>query len=333
MWIKTYPGEENYHLFSDVPKYLYPEGSLRFVYGNEPVEHHLVGCYVYYSDQKPLGRFALYFNEELSFKNLKTLCIGSYECIDDQHVANIILERAKNEAKFSGGEYLLGPMEGSTWNNYRFSTDHKGRNFFMEPYHHLYYNDQFKKAGFIEIAHYVSNLINPISFDAERLEKLDKRFKEQGAIIRHIDVDHLENELDKIAQFSNEAFKENFLFSPIDPSLFVKKYGKLKEYFVPEFIWMIEDAQGELHALMFALHDYCDASNETVIIKTVARKENSPYRGVGTYLVDKLIAKAMQRGYKKAIHAFMLETNDSMVISARYNHKGQKSYSLYGIEL
>lgn len=332
-WLKMKPDEEHYQLFTDLPKVIYPENSQRIGLGHEPVEENLHSCYVAQLKEQTVARFALYLNPALEYGNKRTCTIGSYECIENSNIAKEVLSFAQNEALQQGAEFLIGPMEGSTWNSHRFSRTHEGPNFFLEPYHHLYYNDHFINFGFKEIAQYSSNIVDNTHYNAQRIEDFDKRLADRGVKIRQFNMGCVEEELFKIAVFSNEAFHKNFLFTPIDPKLFVAKYKKLSSYFKPELIWMLEDAAGELHALMFALHDYCDTSNKTIIVKTVARKASSPHLGVGTYLVDKLMQQAKAMGYERAIHAFMLDSNDSRIISDRFDTDSVKHYTLYGKEL
>lgn len=327
------PGETKHQQFVELPRLLYQEGSERFVLGHEPVKEHLIGCYTAFSKEEAVARFALYLNPSLKYQDKSTCCIGSYECVNDDTVAALVLNHAVAESQKQGVEYLLGPMEGSTWNSYRFSRKYEGKNFFLEPYHHLYYNEQFINNGFEEIAQFSSNIVDNTHYNAQRITDFDQRLAERGVKIRPFNTTMLEEELHRIAVFSNEAFHHNFLFSPIEPAQFVEKYKKLSSFFKPELIWMLEDNKKEIHAIMFALHDYCDPTNKTIIVKTVARKASSPHLGVGTYLVDKLMQQAKTKGYERAIHAFMLDTNDSRIISDRFESDAAKHYTLYGKEL
>ena len=175
--IKTLPGEFDYKSFDELPVSLYPKNSPRFIFGNEPVETHLEGCYVLFSNNKALGRFAFYENKELKYKDETVACIGSYECVSDSVVSTKLLDYAKNLARQRGYKWLIGPMEGSTWNNYRFSNHNNYRNFFLEPFHHIYYNNQFKSSGFEIIAEYFSNLDEELYYDESKLNKFESIFK------------------------------------------------------------------------------------------------------------------------------------------------------------
>jgi len=224
-------------------------------------------------------------------------------------------------------------MEGSTWNNYRFSNHNKFPNFFMEPYHHDYYTELFEAFGFKKIANYISVLDTDIKIETEKITKFESIFKKKGAHFRNLDISNLEDELYKIARFNNEAFSDNFLFTPIAEEDFVKKYLSYQKYFNPDLIWIVEDESGAIQALSFSIKDYMNTKEESLIIKSLARRKDSAYRGIGTYLVHKTYQLANQQGYKSLIHAMMIQDNASVAISEKYSQMDYISYSLYGYEL
>lgn len=332
--ITTRPGNDNFHLFDALPKQIYPENSPRFVLGNDPVpSEYLVNCYVLVEDTKAIARCALYLKPGLEVNGKKACTIGSFESIDDADAVTFLLATVSKEAKSRGFEFVVGPMEGSTWNNYRFSDHNRHTNFFMEPYHHDYYGNLWESCGLEPIARYISNLDTHLTFDDDRISKWEERYKENGAIFRSIDLENLETDLLKLAQFNNEAFKENFLFTPIAPSDFVKKYAQLKQYFDPELIWIVEDQAGEIQAISFSIPDYLDTSGKTLIIKSLARKKDTPFRGIGSYLAGKTYQIAAKRNFERVIHALMIHDNNSVSISNNYEGDTYKSYTLYGKEL
>lgn len=332
--IETLPSEESYPLFEGLPKQLYPEDSQRFVLGNDPVlSDDLNACFILLEKENVLARCAVYENQELHVEG-KTVCtVGSFECVDDVEVAEALLNHVKERAKQRGFEKIIGPMEGSTWNNYRFSDHNEHPNFFMEPYHHDYYGKLWQACGFESVADYISNLDNQMTSDADRIATFEKMFSSQGAQFRSIDLENLEEDLKKLARFNNDAFQDNYLFTPIEEDAFVAKYLQLKKYFDPELIWIVEDASGEIHAISFSIPDYLDPSGKSLIIKSLARKKDTPMKGIGAYLIAKTYYIAQQRKFEKVIHALMIHDNHSVAISNKYEGGNYKSYTLYGIDL
>lgn len=331
--IKTLSEKADFELFNTLPKLLYEKDSQRFTLGHNPSEEHLEGCYVLLRNNEPVGRFALYCNPHLEYNNKMACCLGSYECVNNSEIAKKLIDHAIERAKQLNYKYLIGPMEGSTWNSYRFSVHNEQPNFFMEPYHHVYYNQQFEASGFSPIAHYVSNLDATLEYDLDRLEKLEKHYLERGAIMRNLNMGNLETDLFNIARFSNDAFANNFLYTPIDEDEFVRKYLKLKPLFNPDLVWIVEDTSCEMQALSFSIKDYNDPEGKTLIIKSLARLSGSTFGGIGGYLASKTNLIAKTQGFEKIIHALMIDDNASVRISEKHAGEAFKTYALYGLAL
>jgi len=333
--IRTQKGDKNFDLFSDFPKEIYPKLSPRFILGHDAVDAHLEACYVLLENGMVKGRLAFYENPKLFFKGEKAACIGSYECVDESNFSGILINYAKDLAKKKGYDYLIGPMEGSTWNNHRFSINDDKPPFFMEASHHRYYPKQFLKAGFSVISDYFSNQDEKLEVDLLQLQKFETHYLNKGAVFRNLNPNDLENEFKKIAKFSLDAFSDNFLFSPISLEDFIAKYKKIEPLIDPNLVWIVENATGEIEAFIFSVLDHFDKinGNKTLIIKSMARKRDSKFKGIGSYLAAKTIALAKEQGFKKIIHAFMIKDNASKLISEKYADAPFKTYALYGISL
>jgi hypothetical protein len=333
---KSMPGEPAHIAFDSFPQRIYDTSSPYFKLVNQPVIQHLEGCYTMYQDKELVGRFALYENSALNYQGERTAAIGSYECIDELEVSEHLLAHAKNILRSKGYIWIIGPMEGSTWNNYRFSDHNDHPNFFMEPYHHGYYNQQFSNAGFQKIAKYYSNLAESPDLDVDKLDQFEKHYAEQGAVFRKLNLHDFANELKKIAELSLEGFSDNFLYTPITVEDFVSKYEKLEHLFDPELVWIVEDQVGKIHAFVFCIKDFFDETESTLIVKSVVRKLSSPFKGIGSYLAKKTIAMAKKGGYSKTIHALIKTDNFSIQLSEHagsHTENQYKSYSLYGQKL
>ena len=321
------PGQANYSMFEKLPELLGLNDSLEGV-SNE----YLHSCHVMVRDNFPVGRFAIYRNDDLLYKGMKAICIGAYHCIDDDFLAKKLLNYASNICKDLGYEFIIGPMNGSTWNKYRFADKESINSFFLDVQNPAYYNRQFGLLGFETIAKYFSNLDDDLNFDKESLISFEKYFAKRGANIRNISLVDFENELVRIADFSNLAFSENFLFTPIDREKFVQQYLKLRQIMNPKFIWIVEDSNKEIQSIFFAINDITDKEGKTLIIKSIAVRKNSPYKGIATYLARRLNQIASEMGYEKIIHALMIKDNLSMNASKKFGHE-LRSYSLYGKQL
>jgi len=295
-------------------------------------ETHLISCWVLMDDEKkvPIGRFAFYINPELNYEDKKIGAVGKYACIDDNEAAKALFGQVEKIARESDCNMVIGPFDGSTWNDYRLNTKQKSDSFFLEPNYPTYYNTHFQQAGFAVLATYYSQATEVLSRNEDALNAQQQKYESAGAIFRQIDLGNYKEELEKIAHFSNKAFKENFLFSPIAIESFVEKYLMIKPIIDPTFVYLVNNQEGDLWALCFAIKNLNDPTGKTLIIKTLARTKDAPLKGIAYFLGAKTGAEAAKKGYTKVIHALMRSDNASRDASKRIDGEVISEYVLYG---
>jgi len=299
----------------------------------EVVENkYLHSCHLLMDGNEAVGRFALYVNEQLSYQGHTVICIGAYACVNNDAVAAELLNVAITKSEALGYHYIIGPMNGSTWNDYRFAKGEVDRSFFLDVTNPSYYNNQFVFAGFRSIAEYCSGEDNSLRSSKEQLDRFQQHYTKQGVKIRNIDLDNLQEELYKIADFANKAFADNFLFTPMCRIQFVQKYTLLQAFMNPEFILIAEDQEGNMQAILFAIEDISNSERKTLIIKTMACKLDTTFRGIATYLGRRLVQIAYEKGYERIIHALMHKSNLSLNASNNFGSTFRE-YVLYGKKL
>ncbi len=327
--IKLKPGDPDFYLFENFPEKIYPADSTRFKLPDQLNTDLLASCYVLMDDGEVKSRAALYNNPYLSYNDKKTFCVGNYESVDDLNASFELLQHISLEAKNAGGEFLIGPMNGSTWDSYRFSTHHEHPNFFLEPYHHLYYNHHFLNAGFHVIGKYFSNKGNIIHNQPELIER-ENELKNAGVNFRNIDLADFENDLEKLYELSSIAFKKNFLYTPISKAAFLKKYNETRKVVNPEFVVFAEDKNKQLIGFLFCVNDFFNTREKSLIIKTAARHPDNKWRGLAHVLFNIVCVRALEQNYTSLIHAFMYDGGTSVGITKDFSGNEYKNYALYG---
>ena len=331
--IQTKPGATDFRYFEALPKIIYPSNNIR----HKQTEHinttYLDSCYVLLMDDEPKARLCIYNNPELSYHGRVTACLGNYECVDEPLASEKILETAINKAKQSGFEFLIGPMNGSTWDQYRFSLHNDAPTFLLEPYHHVYYNHQFTQAGFEVIARYKSRIDRSMNCNMPEILKAEESFIASGLHFRRINMALFEHELDKLYPFISEAFRNNFLYTPIKRETFFAKYLEAAPLIHEQFFLIAEDDYGHIAGFIFSYPDLYNRDEPTLVIKTLAREASPKWKGLGYVLINKVMDAAKKSGYKSVIHAFMIDEGKSTANSNFFFGKNYKQYALYGIAL
>lgn len=326
---KLLPGDRDFHVFETLPQSLYPENSIRHRQNDKPGADFLTACYVAVQNGAAKARVALYSNPALHYNGIPAFAIGNYECVNDHGIAADLLAHVAKEIN-QPGQFLIGPMNGSTWENYRFSLDHDSPPFFMEPYHHLYYNDHFRAAGFKPIARYSSFIDTGFFCDYPEVIRREAELTAAGMRIREMNMNDFENELRRLYAFITTAFEDNFLYTPVSWKTFSSKYREASVIIRPEYVLLAEDGDNDLIGFIFCYDDLFNTSEKNLVIKTLARHPSERWKGLGQILGNRVIRLARERGYASQIHAFMINDGTSTFASQRFSGHNYKNYTLYG---
>lgn len=331
MEIKTIlPNDSLFHLFTEFPQSLYDTKVLELKKAESFSELNLISCFVLLKNEKVQARAALYQNPDLFFKGKKTAFLGHYECVEDETISSFFLKHINEKAKDLGAGFLIGPMNGSTWENYRFSLDQDYPNFFLEPYHHLYYNQQFLNAGFQSIGDYHSLLDKDVEFKIPGALEKQKMYEAQGVRFRNINLENLEADLEAIHDLNAVAFQTNYLYTPLAKKIFVQKYKSAERFLQPEFVLLAFSPDNQLIAYYFCIQDFYNTQEKSLIIKSIARHPDPKWRGLGQAIGFQIYERAKSQGFTSVIHAFMYDEGTSSPLSQHFSTNNFKKYRLYG---
>jgi GNAT superfamily N-acetyltransferase len=249
--------------------------------------------------------------------------IGHYSAdAADADAGTRVLNEACAQLAAHGCTMAVGPMDGNTWRSYRLVIERGSEPaFFLEPDTPDAWVSHFTAAGFDTLATYSSALARDLTQRDPRLDALAARLAERHIVIRQLDLARADDDLRRLFAMSLAAFKDNFLYTPIDEAEFMEQNRRLLPFVRPELVLLAEQG-GELVAFLFAVPDVLQQKRgqtpDTIIIKTVAVKPGLAHAGLGSLLVAEVQQRAAALGYTRAVHALMHESNVSRNISRRY---------------
>lgn len=257
--------------------------------------------------------------------------IGHYSA-ESADAGTRVLNDACARLAARGCTIAVGPMDGSTWRSYRLVIERGSEPpFFLEPDTPDAWVSHFTAAGFETLATYSSALARDLTRRDPRLDALASRLAARNIVIRPLDLSHADDDLRRVFALSLIAFKDNFLYTPIDEAEFMEQNRRLLPAVRPELVLLAEQrfgggdsehAHAELVGFLFAVPDVLQQKRgqtpDTIIIKTVAVKPGLTHAGLGSLLVADVQQRAAALGYRRAVHALMHEQNVSRNISRRY---------------
>jgi hypothetical protein len=309
---------------------LYSEEQLKWCDHSFPDMNLFSDCIFAFRNELPVGRIVLYRNGAIRYGNEKPMLAGNYECEKDDETAAMILKEAVASTRSKGYNFLIGPMNGYTWNNYRFAQDWEEPLFFSERYHQPYYPHQWEKNGFEIISRYFSARQDDLKYDNEYLNDSLAKFSSDGITIRQISAHLLENDLRKVFPLCKKAFAGNPFYTDMDEDLFVQKYLEQKKFMNPEIILLAERNQ-KVVGFIFCLRNLADPDGKGVIVKTIARDEDDIHtKGMGAVLSSIITKYTLGNNLEYMLHAFMHHSNNSVKLSGQFSGKIIRKYYLFG---
>lgn len=282
-------------------------------------------------DGDTVARCSLWWSATPRVNGLCSGMIGHYHG-GDPVGSQLLLEHACRELYARGCNIAIGPVDGSTWNRYRFVTERGTEpGFFLEPDNPDEWPRQFECCGFQPFASYRSALQDGVSVDARRLSRIRAAIASTGIRVRHLDAERAGDELSRIHRMLTTSFRENLLFTPIGEEQFVRLHTPLVQCANPELVLLAEQGS-QVAAMLFAVPDLAQARRglpiDTVIVKTVAALPGRRYAGVAHVLAAHGATIARELGYRRVIHALMHDSIASANWSARTGETIRR-YTLY----
>lgn len=267
------------------------------------------------------AKVSLWWKQVPTLPNERVGVIGEFFA-GDPVAATKVLTAAEDVLREQGCTIAVGPMDGNTWQNYRFVTESTGEPpFFLEPQQPKAWPEWWKASGYSVLADYFSTVTDDLAYQDARLGAVSTRMSAAGVTIREIDLTRFEQELGGIHDVSLAAFGDNFLYTPISTDAFIAQYRKLQTKVLAPLLRLAEQG-GRVVGYVFAMPDFAQAqrgqSVDTIIVKTLAVRPGRAYAGLGALLLGEVHAAALKLGYKRAIHALMHESNQSRALSAHY---------------
>ncbi len=281
------------------------------------------------SSNEVIGRVSLWWSKTPNHKGLKTSYIGHYDALCDA-VGQALIDEAGKIARANGIEILVGPLDASTWKRYRLVTKRSEHaRFFLEPDNPDSYVEHFRNAGFLTSAIYRSSIANAIHPKDPTLSEIAERLRDNNVKLRSLDSSNIDAELVRIYELCTESFKNNLFYTEISLDEFVDMYKRVLPL-VDLRLTQVAEKDDELVGFLFCYPNKVDANGERAFVtKTLARRPDRAFRGLGKLLMHNVTEAGLQLGYKRVIHALYLGGNESEKISASYNSSIIREYSLF----
>lgn len=336
----------------DVNQRLNPKKHPFFKIGN-------IRAFMAYRDEMPVGRIAAIDNFKYNeFHGSDIGFFGFFECIDDQEVANALLEKVKQYHLEVGNKFLHGPVNPST--NYESGLLLEG--FDDAPKIMMTYNPPYYIRLLENFGMKLEMRMFAYKFEEEDVLKNEKflRVKDfaltrSKCTLRNINPKNLKLEIENIKKIYNKAWENNWGFVPMSDAELDLMASELKLILDPSLAPMIVNEHGEVIAFALALRDINQITknfngklfpfnflqllfNKSKMdwLRVVLLGIMPEYRGKGldAVLYYEIIKNGMNLNVKHAEASWILESNEGMNKGVQVvNGEKYKTYGIYQIQI
>ncbi len=262
-------------------------------------------------------------------------CIGELVA-DDIESGVQLINKALEVLEEKHVKVIYGPMNGTTWNQYRCLKYTNGEpEFLLEKVGSKEQNDMFMQAGF-DLCYEYSSTKGKIedAYKSDFLNDLKNELDKNGIVIRNFDKENAEKDLDNIFKVAMYGFSHNPLYTDIPEEVFIIQYSQYVASCDQDFILIAEKDEKAI-GFLFAMPDFNEVQvqgkqrPETLILKTIAVLPEYENYSIGSVMLDLVRKRALEKGYIDWIFAFMYKGNTSQRMSKRNNTYLLREYALY----
>jgi len=318
-----------------------------------------IALFIAEKDGKDVGRIAAIVDHRFNdFHNSKTGHFGFFECINDQHTANLLFRVATDWLRDKGMNKAVGPTNPGMMDTIGVLIEGFDKDpYILMPYNFPYYDELIMNAGLTKEMDMYAYMVDTETVNVERMERAMNivRHRLSDLEIRPLNLKEMKSEIKIIKDIYNQAWKNNWGFIPLSDEEFEALGNDLKMIIDTDFAHIAE-IKGEPVAFSVGLPNINEILKDMNgklfpfgIIKLLwkKRKLNSlrtalmgvlpEYQGKG---IDALLH---QRSIKNGLEtegktiselSWILETNTEMIrVAERIGAKHDKSYRMYSKEL
>ncbi len=353
-----------FHIYKNDPKWVPPlriaVKDLLDVNKNPFFKHASMRPLLAFKGSKCVGRIIGVVDEAHNdYHEEKTGFFGFFESIDDQDVADALLDAASEWVKGQGMATMRGPMNPST--NHECGLLVEG---FDDPpsvmmtYNPQYYVGLFEKWGLTKSMDLYAYDFTQQSKMSERILAQAERLKQNGNVtFRTASLKNFDKEVDRILEIYNDAWEKNWGFVPMSVEEFRHMAKDMKMILDPELL-LIAEVKGEPVGFALTLpdvnqvfHKVRDGKllptglfkllwnlkgpgrkktiNRCRIITLGIKKAYQPM-GIGPMFYAEYFKRGIKLGYQRGEASWILENNRLMNRALELmGSKRNKTYRIY----
>lgn len=356
--------EFQYQLYEDCPYFTPPFKTDIYAMMNKKkhpfYDHSDSDHFLAFKDDKVVGRIAALENKPFNeYHKCKDSEFYLFDCIDDQEVADALLNKVKDWSKERGLTRIVGPKGYGPLDGYGIQIEGFEHRQMMDMmnYNYPYYQRLVENFGFVKEVDFVSSYVAPQEYKLpEKVTRAVEIVKKRGSlkVMNFRNTKHVMEWRYKIKEAYNRAFINNWEYYPLSDRELDYAVDNAIRFVIPELLQVILTANDDIVGFVLAFPDASAAMQKNKgklgpleIVRLLRELKTTQwfdlngigilpeYQGMGgnALLMDALVASIQKN--KRFIHAELTQVAETAVqmrkdlenLGVRY-YKNHRVYKL-----
>ena len=237
--------------------------------------------------------------------------VGSFESINNPKYAEYIFVAISDYFKDQDKKFIRGPINLTTWQNWRISFPEGKLPFTVEPFTREYYKDLFESYGFDVGQENITTISNIDESGFKVFQGDFQKIRDEGFTIVNIDKSNQEKSLEAVYEIIAQAFIDSWTFVKISIEEFIYNHTGSSTMNALSYSCLILNKEKKAVAFCFAVKD--NNQNDMVIIKTFAVKQEYQGRSIGKAMFYWVYQKAKLEKIKNLMFCTMRSDNTNIL--------------------
>jgi len=285
------------------------EAEQNFDRSNPFHQHGRFSSFLLLDGKRPLAHLSAIMDRRLP-ENIGLF--GHFECVDDIDSAKAVFHKAQEYLISHGKTIIRGPVNFTTWRNFRVSYPEEQPPFFIEPYTRSYYRELWKGFGF-DVAQCNVSTIEEISESGYQAYEADyRRLKQAGLTFESMKEAGASLIVKVLHELTREIFSDTWSFVPIELDEFSYSFNGILKVLDGDFIYLAKNHEALPIGFCFAIPDYYSGHSKRLIIKTIGILPSARGYGIGKALLYLLHNVSCEKNISQFIFSTMRSDNIAM---------------------
>jgi ribosomal protein S18 acetylase RimI-like enzyme len=256
--------------------------------------------------------------------------IGYFDSLEDRKYANEAFEAAVGYLAARSKRIIRGPIDLTTWHNFRVSYPEDNPPFMLEPFTRGYYRDLFEGYGFESAQKNISTIVKIQRSGLDSYRTMYKKLKNDGFTFEAVKRSSLAYALAQIHKLAIATFGESWCFVKISFEEFVYNFQGAT---AAHLLYLVRNKKKKAVAFFLGARDVYSSAKKRAVLKTMGVLPEYQKLGIARALFYLVYLQARQEGASELIFSTMRQDNSKIRNLTGLAHSIYREYSVYEMKI